>query len=94
MAKAAEPIVIAKVLQKQSQGEHITLKEAQAVVKATSALRNQFNNDMFIAMQNPSALQPGQIDCIIVLASMMHEHGFFSDVEILNFQEGIRMLGR
>jgi hypothetical protein len=93
MAKAQEPIVISKVLLKQSQGGSITLKEAQAVSKAVGALRDRFNNDMFKAMQNPAALEAGELECIAGLATLLFEHGFISDVEMLNFQNGIRMLG-
>jgi hypothetical protein len=93
MAKASEPIVISKVLQKQAQGGAVTLKEGQAIAKAAGALRDRINNDIYKAMQNPAALEPGELECIAGLVTLLHEHGFISDSEMLNFQEGIRMLG-
>jgi hypothetical protein len=92
MAKAPEPVVISDVLSKQSQGTDITLKEARAVARAVGGLRDRFNNDMFKAMQNPSALEPGELECIAGLATLLFEHGFLSNKEMENFKEGIEML--
>lgn len=93
MAKAQEPIVISDVLLRQSQGTDITLKEARAVARAVGGLRDRFNNDMFKAMQNPAAMEAGELECIAGLATLLYEHGFLSKIEMENFQEGIRMLG-
>lgn len=93
MAKASEPVLIPKVLEKLSGGGTITLREAQTVARAAVALRDRFHNDLFKAMQNPSLLEPGQLECIAGLAVLLYENGFLSPKEAGDIQKGFEMLG-
>lgn len=93
MSKTQEPVVVADVLKRYSEGEKITLRESLAVTSVAVALRNQFNDDMFKVMQNPSALDSDELHCIVSLAGLLFRYGLLSPKEMENFQKGIGMLG-
>lgn len=93
MAKAGEPILVPAVLKKQADGAALTLREAQAVARATGELRNRFYNDLFMAMQNPNALDPGELECIAGVGTLLFEYGFLSPKEAADIQKGFEMLG-
>ena len=92
MAKASERIVVADILQRHSQGQKASLKEAQAVTSAAVAVRTEFLNDMFQAMQDPHALDIGAFKCMVGVAKLLSMHGLISSKEMDTFMEGIGMM--
>lgn len=92
MAKAQEPVNIADVLMRYARGQKISPREAQAVTAAATAIRIEFLNDMFQAMQDPSALDVGAFKCMSGVAKMLSLHGFISSRETDSFMEGIGMM--
>lgn len=89
MAKATEPIVISDVLQKHARGEKIGLKEAQAVVTAAVGVRNEFLNDIYQTMQDPSDLDAGAFKCMVGVAKYLYTQGLISPKEMQTFMKGV-----
>lgn len=92
MGKSPAPVVIADVLHRHSLGERILLREAQAVTTAAVNIRNEFLNDMFQAMQDPSALDPAAFKCMAGVAKLLSMHGVISSREMDSFMHGIGMM--
>jgi hypothetical protein len=92
VAKSAEPVVISEVLQRHSQGQKISLREAQAVVAAAVGIRNEFLNDIFVVMQDPSSLDISAFKCMVGVAKLLSINGLISSKEMDSFMEGIGMV--
>lgn len=88
MAKSA---TVYEILQRYSRDEKVTLKEAQAATAAATALRNEFLNDVFQAMQDPSVLDSGAFKCMFVAAKLLFKQGLISPQEMKALIDGAWM---
>ncbi len=92
MAKGS--IGVWDVLQRRAQGQKISLREGQIVTDAVEALRAEFLNDVYEAMQHPETLDPGAIPCMAIMGKLLQKHGIVSSEEMENLIKGFGMMTR
>lgn len=91
MAKTGEPVFVSDVLTRRFNGQKTTPKEAQAAMDAAVGIRNQFMNDVYVAMQDPSTLNEGAILCMGSMGKLLQTHGILSRMELDNLLKGLGM---
>lgn len=83
-----------EVLQRRAHGQKLSLREGQAVTDAVSALRAEFLNDVYEAMQHPDSLDAGAIPCMAIMGKLLEKHGIVSAIEMENLIKGFGMMTR
>jgi len=84
--------VVWRVLQEHERGHKVTLRDGKAVAEAVAAMRAEFLNDVYQAMQNPGSLDPGAIPCMAVMGKLLEKHGIISSAEMESLIKGFGMM--